>query len=251
MAHRVPEGLDRLAGQDAAGGVGHGARDHHRQAHAALLEDFLGREDGGLGVQRVEDGFDQDDVYAAIQQAVELLYIRDAQFVEGDVARAGVVHVGRDRRRLGLRAQRAGHETRLVGRAVGVTGLARQLGRLQVQFVGQFRQVVVALRDGGGAEGVGLDDVGASFQVLAVDLGDHIGPHQGQQLVVALHVLAVAGEALAAEVRLAQLVALDHGAHGAVQDQDALAQQAGEFAALGIGFGRVRQAGIRHGQVRQ
>ncbi|MCY1303545.1 hypothetical protein D9M70_532570 [compost metagenome] len=58
------------------------------------------------------------------------------------------------------------------------------------------------------------------------------------------------GKALAAEIGLAQLVALDHGAHGAIQDQNALAQQAGEFATLGIGFGRVRQAGIRHGQVR-
>ncbi len=36
-------------------------------------------------------------------------------------------------------------------------------------------------------------------------------------------------EALAAVIGLAQLVALDHGAHGAVQDQDALFQEIGEF----------------------
>src|SRR3546814_19640229 len=56
-----------------------------------------------------------------------------------------------------------------------------------------------------------------------------------QQFVVALQVFAVVGEALAAEIGLAQLVALDHGAHGAIQDQDALAKQAGEVAAAGIG----------------
>ncbi len=251
MAHRVPEGLDGLARQDAAGGVGDGARDHHRQADAALLEHFLGGEDRRLGVERVEDGFDQDDVDAAIEQAVELFNVGHAQLVEGDVARARVVHVGRDRRRLGLRAERAGHEARLVRRAVLVTGLARQLRGHQVQLVGQFRQVVVALRDRGGAEGVGLDDVGAGFQVLAVDLRDHVRPHQRQQFVVALQVLAMAGEALAAEIGLAQLVALDHRAHGAVQDQDALAQQAGEIAAAGEALGRVRQAGIRHVQVRK
>src|SRR3546814_10555728 len=54
--------------------------------------------------------------------------------------------------------------------------------------------------------------------------------------------LAVAGEALAAEIGLAQLVALDHGAHGPVQDQDALAEQAGEVAAAGIGRRRIRRS---------
>ena len=82
-----------------------------------------------------------------------------------------------------------------------------------------------------------------------MDLGDHIRPDQGQQFVVALQILAVAGEALAAEIRLAQLVALDHGAHGAVQDQDALAQQSGEVAAAGKGLGRIGQTGIRHEKV--
>ena len=250
MAHRVPEGLDGLARQDPAGRVGDRARDHHRQADAAFLEHFFGGENGRLGVERVENGFDQDDVDAAIQQAVQLLYIGDPQFVEGDVARARVVHVRRDRGGLGLGAQRAGHEARLVGRAVLVTGLARQLGGHQVQFVGQFRQVVVALRDRRGAEGIGFDDVGAGLQVLAVDLRNHVRAHQRQQLVVALQVLAVVGEALAAKIGLAQLVALDHRAHGAIQDQDALAKQAGEIAAAGIAFGRIRQAGIRHVQVR-
>ncbi|MCY1372972.1 hypothetical protein D9M69_602150 [compost metagenome] len=177
MAHRVPEGLDGLAGENAAGRVGHGAGDHDGQADAALLEHFLGGVDGRLGVQGVEDGFDQDDVDAAVEQPVELFDVGGAQFVEGDVASAGIVHIGRDRGRLGLRAQRAGHETRLVRRAVGITGLARQPGGHQVQLVGQFRQVVVALGDRRGAEGIGLDDVGAGLEVLAVDLGDHVRTH--------------------------------------------------------------------------
>src|SRR3546814_8237831 len=72
-----------------------------------------------------------------------------------------------------------------------------------------------------------------------------------QQFVVALQVFAVVGEALAAEIGLAQLVALDHGSHGAIQDQYALAKQAGEVAAAGIGRRRIGQAGIRHGKSRK
>ena len=61
----------------------------------------------------------------------------------------------------------------------------------------------------------------------------------------------MAGETFAAEIGLAQLVALDHRAHRSVQDQDALAEQPGEVAAAGEALGRIRQAGIRHVQVRR
>ena len=81
----------------AAGQVGDGAGDHHRHVDAALLEDFGDRVDRRLGVQRVEDGLDQQQVGAAVEQAVDLLAIGVAQLVEGDGAEAGIVDVGRDR----------------------------------------------------------------------------------------------------------------------------------------------------------
>ena len=86
MAHRMPERRRRLAGQRAAGQIGDRAGDHHRQADALLREDLLGREDRRLGVQRVEDRFDQDDIGAAVDQAAQLLAIGDAQIVESDRA---------------------------------------------------------------------------------------------------------------------------------------------------------------------
>jgi len=80
-----------------------------------------------------------------------------------------------------------------------------------------------------------------------VDFRDHVRAHQRQQLVVALEILVVLGEALAAEIGLAQLVALDHRAHGTIQDQDALVQLADELAAMRVGGQREGDAGIRHG----
>ena len=79
MADRVPEGGRRLAGQGAPGAVGDRSRNHQRQADAALGEDLLAGEDGRLGVQRVEDRFDQDEVGAAVDQAADLLAVGDAQ----------------------------------------------------------------------------------------------------------------------------------------------------------------------------
>ena len=62
-----------------------------------------------------------------------------------------------------------------------------------------------------------------------------IQQRQAQQLVVALHIAGKVlepitctvwpGVALAPVLRLAQLEALDHGAHGTVDDKDAFGQQ--------------------------
>jgi hypothetical protein len=120
---------------------------------------------------------------------------------------------------------RAAHEAGLLGRGVLVAGLPRQLGRLDVDLVRDVRELVVLLRDAGGAEGVGLHQVSAGGQVLLVDAADDLGPREHQQLVVPLYVDRVVGEARAAEVRLGELVALDHRAHRAIEDQDAAGEQ--------------------------
>ena len=71
-----------------------------------------------------------------------------------------------------------------------------------------------------------------------MDLADDLGPGQRQQLVVTLDVMVQVLEALAAVGRLVELVALDHRAHRAVEDQDAL----GKSLAQGR-FGRADDAG--------
>ncbi len=57
-----------------------------------------------------------------------------------------------------------------------------------------------------------------------MDGADDVGLGQHQQVVVALQVAGPVGEAVAAEVGLAQPVLLDHRPHRAVEDQDTLGQ---------------------------
>src|SRR5690606_33910127 len=73
-----------------------------------------------------------------------------------------------------------------------------------------------------GREGVGLGDVGAGGVVAVVQPRDDVRPRQAQDVVVALHLAVVVGEALGAEVGLVQALALDHHAPRPVEDQDAL-----------------------------
>src|SRR5262249_12888824 len=79
--------------------------------------------------------------------------------------------------------------------------------------------------DAGGREGVGLDDVGPGLEVGVVDLDDDLGLGEDEDVGVSLEIVRVVGEPGAAEVRLGQPVALHHGAHGAVEDEDALLQE--------------------------
>ena len=113
VPHRIPERFRQLPRQQAAGFVGDGARDHHGHVDAARFGDFGDRVERRLGVQRIEDGLDQQQVGAAVEQAVDLFAIGLAQIVEGDGAIAGVGDVGRDRGGAVGRAQRAGDEARL------------------------------------------------------------------------------------------------------------------------------------------
>ena len=105
-----------LAGQGAAGRVGDGAGDDDGPAPALLLEERLDGEDRRLGVERVEDRLDEDEVAAAVDEPAGRLEVGRDELVVGDVARAGVVDVGRDRGRTRRRPERAGDVARPVGR---------------------------------------------------------------------------------------------------------------------------------------
>ena len=233
MRDRIPERLRRLARQQAAGAVGDGAGDHHRQIDAARVELFGDGEDRGLGVERVEDGLDQQHIGAAVEQAAHLLGIGDAQLVEGDGAEARIGNIGRDRGGAVGRADGAGDEALPAVLVLGdARGVAGEPGAFEVQFVGDLRHAVIGLRDAGRGEGVGRDDVGAGAEIGEVDGAHRVRPAEIEQIVVAAH-LAVPGiEARAAKALLVEAERLDHGAHGAVEHQNALG---GEPAQRGFG----------------
>jgi hypothetical protein len=158
---------------------------------------LLDGEQRRLGVQRVEDGFDQQDVGAAFAEPADGFGVGGDQFVEARVAVARVVDVRRDRRGARGRPENAGDEARL-GRVAGgelVADRARQLGAGKVQFMDNGFEVVIGLRNAGRVEGVGFDDVRAGRQILGVDARMSRAGQQ-QQVVVALQVVRVAAKRL-------------------------------------------------------
>ena len=152
----VPVCLDRLARKGAPAEIGDGEGDHHRHAAAGLFEILVNGEERGLGVQRIEDRFQQQNVHAAVQQPARLLGIGRDELVEGDGAESRVVDVGGERRRLAGWAEGAGDETN-AARLRGHDRVRRGPGVARpgyVQFVSQLLQLVIRQRDGGGVERV-------------------------------------------------------------------------------------------------
>jgi hypothetical protein len=238
VGDRAPEGVDRLARERARGGVGDRDGDHDGQAEATRLEDLVDRDEGGLRVQRVEDRLDEQEVDVAVDEGLDLLAIGGAELVEGDAAGGRIVDVGGDRERLRRRAEGAGDEARLrrILRGPGVGGFPRDPGRGEVQLADGRLEAVIGLGDGVRAEGVRLGDVRAGLEIEVVDLADHVGAVQAEELVVALQVAGVVLEELTPEIGLGQPVALDHRAHRPVEDEDPLGEQAFEGReALGAG----------------
>ena len=139
--------------------------------------DFGDGVDRRLGVERVEDGLDQQEVGAALEQPVDLLAIGAAQLVEGDGAEArDCVTSGEIEavRLVGPSAPATKRGRPSSPRAM-IGGRARELRALEVEFVGDVRHAVVGLRDRGRGERVGRDDVGAGAEIGEMDVADRVG----------------------------------------------------------------------------
>ena len=80
-----------------------------------------------------------------------------------------------------------------------------------------------------------------------MDRSDDVGPRQRQQIIVTPQVAPVVNEAITAIARLVEAVPLDHGAHGTVDNQDALRCKFMQTSlTLGTRLHIDRRDGIRH-----
>ena len=252
---RVPERLDRLPREGAAGGVGDRARDDDRKALAQRLEGRLEGEDRGLRVQGVEHRLDEEEIDAARDEGARRLLVGGAKLVEARVAGAGIFHFGRDGRGAVGGAEHPGREPGMVRPGPGGGPRPRDAGPGLVDLGREMGRAVVVLRDRGGGERVGEDDVRPGREVGVVDLRHHVGPGEAQDVVVAAKGAVVGPEALPAVVRLVEAALLEHGPGGAVDDDDALAKErlemAVHFAWVVSGEGRAAGSRGAHGGARR
>ncbi len=227
--------LDRLTAEGGAGGL-----DRRRDRHGQVRRGLGAGDQRGLEVERVLTRLDEQNVGAALREALGLNRVRCDELGERDAAG--------ERQRLGCRPHRARDEAG--ARRVDPFGLGaclpRQLGRPPVDLPATIREPVLGQHHRRRAEGVGFDDVGAGREVAAVEVEHDIRPVQHERLVAA-------DEPLAAVIDGAEAAAGESRAGGAVEHQDPPAEQLGEQDAPrlrrghGASVNRARAAGEGRG----
>ena len=200
---RLQRGQDRAdVGSEqhlaAVGQQRHAALDRHRPV--ARAHRLARAEDGGLDLEDVLGGLDDDQVRAAFEQATGLLGEDRDELAEADLAERRVI--GRGQKPGG--ADRAGHE------AILTRGATSDLGRLDVDLVRVILKAPLRELESRRLEGVGLQHVRSGVQHRVVQLLDHVRAVEHQRLV------ATPGQAVV--VLQAQIELLQGGAHAAVKD---------------------------------
>jgi len=183
-------------------------------------------EERGFGIERVENRLDEQHIGAALEQPERLLAIGVHELDIGHAARAGIVRVARDGGGAVGWSHRSGDEADAprVRRHELVAYATGQPRGLDVQLGDDRFEVIVGLRNGLRVERIGLDDVGARLEKAAMNFRDDVGPREHEQIAVALEILVMFREPLAAKISLLELILLQCRAHRAVDDDDAFLQ---------------------------
>jgi hypothetical protein len=194
-----------------------------RGAAAGGLERLADAEHRGLDLEDVLRGLDDDQVDAALEQALRLLGEDGDQLAEGDAPERGIVA----RREVAGGADRAGDEALLAH------GLARDLGGPAVDLERVVAEAPLVELDARALERVGLDDLGAGLDHRRVDALDDVGAVEDERLV------AAAGELVVVLEREVEL--LERRPHPAVEDDDPFARGGEEVAHRGDGSATLTQ----------
>ncbi len=94
MCQRIVERFGSLPGKCAPRRIGNRAGNHNRQFDIVFVKHLLNRKHRSLGIERVENGFDQDNVRAAAHQTTGRFHVGCDQRIEGNIAETGVVDIG-------------------------------------------------------------------------------------------------------------------------------------------------------------
>jgi hypothetical protein len=225
----VEGGGDVGAEEHAAGGVeGDGAVDG--EVFAGFFADAEDGVDGGFEFEDVLDGFDDEDVGAAVDETADLIEEEIDDLLESVLTEHRVLGGGEETGG----ADGAGDEAGVSGGAVVLRDAAGEFGGGAIELVGLVAEAVFLQLDFAAAEGVGFEDVDAGVEVAGVDVFDDGGVDEDEVVVAALFAAVVFGSELEVE---------DGGAHGAVVDEDALAGEVEELAHLWLYPGPAARGG--------
>ena len=182
----------------------------------------MGCINGHFGVQRVENGLDENNVHAAFHQSLHLFVIGLEELVVGQFAGSRIADVAAHRTGLVRWSHGTAYPSRMFLRSVFVGHRTGNTCSFESHLAGKILQMIVGLADALAAEGIGRNQVGTGLQIAAVNLTDNAGTRQVEHVVVARHHTLHVAKPLSAEVTLRQPELLNLSPHCPVEYQNAL-----------------------------
>ena len=85
--------FDRLTGKRSSRSIAHRHRKHHFERSGRFILDFLVSAESRLGIQRIENRFDENRIHAGVHKNVDLFVVSRFEFIESDTAARRVVHI--------------------------------------------------------------------------------------------------------------------------------------------------------------
>jgi len=94
VPHRVPKRADGLRRDHRLAAATDGCGDHEREFDLSSAKNFLDRDERGLGVERIENRLDEQQVHPAGNERAHLAAIVGFALVEGDDAETRIIGIG-------------------------------------------------------------------------------------------------------------------------------------------------------------
>ncbi len=91
------------------------SREHDRKLSSCRFHRFLCSKKGGFGIERVENGFDEQKIHATFYQGRDLLPIGCRECVEVEISQSGILHIGGHGTAFVRGPYRTGHESGFIG----------------------------------------------------------------------------------------------------------------------------------------
>ncbi len=189
--------------------------------HTLLNEHFFSRKDSCLGVQRIKDRLNENNVGATIDQTTDLVGIGNAQIIKCDGTITGIVDIRRQRSGTVCWAKCAGNKTATTIFLLRADGCATSQARaITVELINGIFHAVIRLRNRRRRECVGFENVSSGHSIGIMNFFNCLWLGERQKVVVALK-LAIAGtETLTAKMLFVKAQALNLRPHSTVKNQN-------------------------------
>ena len=218
MLHRCQKGRQRLSREGTSALRRKRQGKHDRQICLMFLQNHLRCLQARLDIQGVEGCLKQDDIHTTFYQCRNLLLVGCIQIGVGHSTIGWIAHVRTHGSGLIGRAYRSCHPNRATRSCrIGIGCLTHQTCSCPIDLAHIGLCTIISHRDHIGIKRISRDNVCPCLHILRVNLFQHIGPGDVQEVIIAFQLSGEIRESFPSIILFCQFKPLDHGAQPSVE----------------------------------